>query len=371
LLDSVGDRLMQKLQYRKVGSTESLWVVHNVQDTGGTVRPQWAQINVTGATIATTPVQQQIYAPDSMLHRWMGSIAADRQGNVALGYSTSNGTSPNFPSIAYSGRLATDPPNSLSQSESQLIAGAGSQDNGLGRWGDYTAMSVDPVDDCTFWYTNEYYSSQAFGTSGDWQTRIGSFKFPSCTAVLPSTTALTSSKNPSIFGDNVTFTATVTASSGTPTGTVTFKDGATSLATVTLSAGKAAFATSTLARGTHSLTAVYGGSGSYAGSTSPVSSQVVNQQATSTAIVSSLNPSTFGNAVTFTATVKAATSGTPTGTVSFKDGATTLATVTLSAGKAAFTTSTLTRGTHSITAGYGGSVSYAGSTSPILTETVH
>jgi hypothetical protein len=270
LLDSLGDRLMQKVQYRKVGSAESLWVVHSVQDSGGTIGPQWAQIDVTGATIAATPVQQQIYVPDTMLYRWMGSIAADRQGNVALGYSTSNGTSPNFPSIAYSGRLATDPLNSLSQTESQLIAGAGSQDSGLNRWGDYTAMSVDPVDDCTFWYTDEYYSSQAFGTGGDWQTRIGSFKFSSCTAVLPSTTALTSSKNPSIFGDNVTFTATVTASSGTPSGTVTFKDGATTLATVALSAGKAAFTTSTLAGGTHSITAVYGGSGSYAGSTSPI-----------------------------------------------------------------------------------------------------
>jgi hypothetical protein len=369
MLDSVGDRLMQKVQYRKVGSTESLWIVHNVQDAAGTVSLQWAQIDVTGAKIATTPVQQQIYAPDTMLHRWMGSIAADRLGNVALGYSTSNGTSPHFPSIAYSGRLATDPLNGLSQSESQLIAGAGSQDNGIGRWGDYTAMSVDPVDDCTFWYTNEYYSSQAFGTSGDWQTRIGAFKFPSCTAVT--TTALTSSKNPSTFGDNVTFTATVTASSGTPTGTVTFKDSATTLATVTLSAGKAAFATSTLAGGTHSITAIYGGSVTYARSTSPVLSQVVNKQATSTTVVSSLNPSTSGKAVTFTATVKAATSGTPTGTATFKDGATTLSTVTLSAGKAAFTTSTLAGGIHSITAVYGGSVSYVGSTSPILTETVH
>jgi hypothetical protein len=371
MLDAVGDRLMQKVQYRKVGSTESLWVVHNVQNTGGTVRPQWAQIDVTGATIATAPVQQQIYAPDTTLHRWMGSIAADRQGNVALGYSTSNGTSPNFPSIAYSGRLATDPLNSLSQAESQLIAGAGSQNNGVNRWGDYTAMSVDPVDDCTFWYTNEYYSGQASGTSGDWQTRIGSFKFPSCTAVLSSTTALTSSKNPSVFGDNVTFTATVTAGSGTPAGTVTFKDGAATRATVVLSAGKAAFTTATLAGGTHPITAVYGGSASYAGSTSPVLSQVVNRQATSTAVVSSLNPSTFGKAVTFTATVKPATSGTPTGTATFKDGATTLATVALSAGKAAITTSTLALGTHSITVIYAASVSYAGSTSPKLTQTVH
>src|SRR5262249_2174656 len=98
-LDAIDTRLMQKVQYRKVGGAESLWVVHNVQNTGETVRPQWAQIDVTGATIATTPVQEQIYAPDTTLYRWMGSIAADSAGNVALGYSTSNGTSPNFPSI--------------------------------------------------------------------------------------------------------------------------------------------------------------------------------------------------------------------------------------------------------------------------------
>ena len=183
LLDAIDDRLMQKVQYRRVGNTESLWVVHNViSATNGPVQPQWAQIDVTGATIATMPVQQQIYAPDNTLNRWMGSIAADRQGNVALGYSTSNGTAPNFPSIAYAGRLVTDPLGTIG-SETQLIAGSGSQ-TGIERWGDYTGMSVDPSDDCTFWYANEYYSGSTNGGNGDWQTRIGSFKFSSCTATV-------------------------------------------------------------------------------------------------------------------------------------------------------------------------------------------
>jgi len=135
--------------------------------------------------ISTTPMQQQIYAPDTTLNRWMASLAVDGQGNMALGYSTSNETAPNFPSIAYSGRLVTDPLNTLPQSEVQLVAGAASQTKLCGdppqpcsRWGDYTSMSVDPVDDTTFWYTNEYYSSAANGASGNWQTRIGSFKFP-------------------------------------------------------------------------------------------------------------------------------------------------------------------------------------------------
>ncbi len=188
LLDSLSDRLMQKVQYRKVGAAESLWVVHSVQTSStSTVQPQWAQIDVTGGVIGTTAVQQQIYAPDTTLYRWMGSLAVDSQGNMALGYSTSNGTVPNYPSIAYSGRLATDPLNTLPQSEVQLVAGAGSQTlsffgQAVSRWGDYTSMSVDPTDDCTFWYTNEYYNSSANGSSGDWQTRIGSFKFPSCSA---------------------------------------------------------------------------------------------------------------------------------------------------------------------------------------------
>ena len=191
-LDNLEDRLLQKVQYRKVGASESLWVVHDVQNVSApvTVRPQWAQLDVTGQVIATTPAQQQIFAPDTTLNRWMPSLAVDGQGNMAMGYSTSNGTSPNFPSIAYAGRLAGDPLNQLPQTETQLVAGGGSQTNNCGgapcdRWGDYTAMSVDPVDDCTFWYTNQYYSSQTNGTSGNWQTRIGSFKFPSCGPSTP------------------------------------------------------------------------------------------------------------------------------------------------------------------------------------------
>ncbi len=184
-LDPLENRLMQKVQYRKVGSAESLWVVHTVGDgTTTTAQPQWAQINVTNKTIATTPVQQQIYAPDTTLYRWMGSLAVDGHGNMALGYSTSSATA--FPSIAYSGRLVADTLNQLPQSETPLVAGAGSQTNKdssntfISRWGDYSAMSMDPADDCTFWYTNEYYDTQAHGTAGNWQTRIGAFRFPGC-----------------------------------------------------------------------------------------------------------------------------------------------------------------------------------------------
>ena len=132
-LDSLGDRLMQKVPYRKIGSTESLWVVHSVMTSStSTVRPQWAQIDVSGGTVQTTPVQQQIYAPDTTLYGWMGSLSVDKDGNMALGYSTSSASSPNYPSIAYSGRLATDTLNTLPQSETPLVAGAGSQKNNCG-----------------------------------------------------------------------------------------------------------------------------------------------------------------------------------------------------------------------------------------------
>jgi uncharacterized repeat protein (TIGR01451 family) len=184
LLDSLGDRLMNRAQYRRVGARESLWMTHTVR-TGGdgsATGPQWTELDVSGGVIAPAPLQQQKYALDSTKYRWIGSIAADHAGNAALGYSVSSSTT--FPGIAYSGRLVNDPENNLSRTEVQLISGNGSQvncgDEHCSRWGDYTSMSVDPVDDCTFWYTNQYYSSQEKGDGGRWQTRIGSFRFPTC-----------------------------------------------------------------------------------------------------------------------------------------------------------------------------------------------
>jgi hypothetical protein len=181
----------------------------------------------------------------------------------------------------------------------------------------------------------------------------------------PNTTTVRSSASPSTFGQSVTFTATVNPN--TATGTVTFKDGSTTLGTGTLSAGSATFATSALSVGTHSITAVYGGDNTFATSTSTALSQVVNQASSTTAVSSATNPSTFGQSVTFTATV---TLSAATGTVTFKDGSTTLGTGTLSAGSATFATSALSVGTHSITAVYGGDTNFAGSTSTSLSQVV-
>jgi len=188
------------------------------------------------------------------------------------------------------------------------------------------------------------------------------------------TTALISSLNPAEYGQLVVFTATVShTGSGTPTGTVAFKNGSTLLGTGTISgAGKTSFSTSTLKISTGaSITAVYSGDTNFAGSTSPAVVQVVKQAGTSTAIVSSLNPSTSGTKVTFTATVKSSTSGTPAGSVSFYDGTTKLGTVSLSSGTAAYSTTALSVATHNITAVYAGNSDYSTSTSPILKQTVN
>jgi hypothetical protein len=123
-----------------------------------------------------TPIvfQQATLTPDRS-YRWMGSIAMDKQGNIAVGYSVSSASM--HPAIRYTGHAVNDPLNTLQQ-EVSLIEGNGSQTGqDLSRWGDYSAMQVDPADDCTFWYTNQY---QASNGAFNWHSRIGSFKFPGC-----------------------------------------------------------------------------------------------------------------------------------------------------------------------------------------------
>ncbi|MGO9228193.1 MAG: Ig-like domain repeat protein [Bryobacteraceae bacterium] len=187
--------------------------------------------------------------------------------------------------------------------------------------------------------------------------------------VTTTTTTVSSSANPSAAGQTVTFTASVTSSGGTPTGTVTFLDGTTTLATVNLGSGVATYTTSALSVGNHSITASYSGSGTYAASTSTILTQSVGVTATTTTLSSSANPSAIGQAVIFTAVVSGS-GGTPTGTVTFLDGSTPLATVALFSGVATATSSSLALGGHAITARYSGSASFAASTSAILTQSV-
>jgi large repetitive protein len=213
---------------------------------------------------------------------------------------------------------------------------------------------------------------------GDTNHASSSSAPPLMQSVLESTaTTLTSSANPSLFGQSVTFTATVTAPSGggvTPDGTVNFLDGATVIGTGTLAGGVATFATATLAIGVHSITAVYTGDAAngIVGSTSAVLSQDV-QATTTVALASSLNPSFYGQSVTFTATVSSSSTVAATGTVTFLDGGKVIATETLAGlpAVAAFTTSTLAVGTHPITVTYAGDSNNSSGTSPVVNEVVN
>jgi uncharacterized membrane protein len=187
--------------------------------------------------------------------------------------------------------------------------------------------------------------------------------------ITPTTTALSSSVNPSVFGQQVSFTATVTpnqSSSLTPTGIVTLSDGSTVLGTAALSSGTAIFNSSSLSVGTHTITASYAGDNNFGSSTSAAVTQIVNQTGTTTTLAASPNPANFGQTVTLTATITpvAPGAGTATGTVAFLDGATTLGTVTLnSAATATFTSSSLGPGSHNITASYGGDPNFTASAS--------
>ena len=174
----------------------------------------------------------------------------------------------------------------------------------------------------------------------------------------------------------MTFTAAVSAAapgSGTPTGSVTFYDGTTAIDTATLSKGSASYTTSALAVGGHSITAQYSGDTNFTGSTSATLTEAIRQASATTAVTSSVNPTVYGQSVTFTATVSAMppATGTPTGTVTFYDGATAIDTATLSNGAASYSTSALAAGGHSITVQYSGDTSFTGSTSATLTQVVN
>ncbi len=176
--------------------------------------------------------------------------------------------------------------------------------------------------------------------------------------------------NPSTFGQQVTFTATITGGVTTATGSVDFSDGGTSLGSGTLnSEGEATLSTSSLTAAAHTITATYAGDGGHAANSAQLT-QTVSQAGTTTSIGSSANPSDHGQSVTFTATVSPQNSGTPTGTVSFYDGANLLGTGTLSSGSATFSTSALADGSHSITASYAGDANLTGSTSSALSQVV-
>jgi hypothetical protein len=185
------------------------------------------------------------------------------------------------------------------------------------------------------------------------------------------TTTVSVDINPATYGQTVTLSAGVQTGSGSgPTGTITFLDGSATLGTATISNGAAQLAVSTLGAGSHSITAKYSGDANFAGSTSNALSETVNPASSSTAVVSSANPATYGQGVIFTATVQPSAGSTASGTITFLDGTTSLGTAALANNSAQITVSMLALGAHSITAVYGGSSNLAGSTSLPLAETI-
>jgi hypothetical protein len=184
-LDAIGDRLMFRLAYRNFGTNETLIVNHTVNAaTNPSYRAgvRFYELTRTSPNAPFTIAEQQTWAgaPGDTVHRWMGSGAMNFQGDIAVGYSVSSSTV--FPSIRYAAKLYTDPAGSgLAQGEQTIINGNGSQSSSSGRWGDYSDMTVDPADDCSFWYTQEYYLSSS---SSSWRTRIAKI-VPGTLAVSP------------------------------------------------------------------------------------------------------------------------------------------------------------------------------------------
>ncbi len=168
-----------RLAYRNFGTYEALVTNQSVEALPGVAGVRWYEVRRTNGQYSV--FQQGTYVPNDGVHRWMGSIAMDHKGNMALGYSVVNGVDVR-PGIRYTGRLAGDAAGQMTLGEGTIIDGTGVQLTTSSRWGDYTSMNVDPSDDCTFWYVNEYY--QVDGVIGvntaPWQTRIGSFRLPGC-----------------------------------------------------------------------------------------------------------------------------------------------------------------------------------------------
>jgi len=170
-LDVQGDKIMQRLVYRKVGRHESIVAAHSVATQGGGGGVRWYEFRLDKKR---NPVlyQQGTYAPGGF-YRWMPSIAMDKKGDIGVGYSF--GGVPNFPGQRFAAQQAGDPKGQLTLHETVLAQGEASQKNTL-RWVDYATTAVDPSDDCTFWYVGDYLKD---GDAG-YRTKIGSFRLPNC-----------------------------------------------------------------------------------------------------------------------------------------------------------------------------------------------
>ena len=189
LLGGLGDRLMYRFAYYDdplpVSTATDIahqpfqhwYVSHSVRAAGGQIGMRWYEFRAPQRTVPVTSLvlfQSGTYAPDSN-YRWMGSLAQDKMGDIALGYSLSSTTV--YTSVAFTGRLKTDPIGQMG-AEQIIFAGTGSQSDTSNRWGDYSSMSIDGSDGCTFWYAQEYYVVP--GATFNWSTRVASIKFSNC-----------------------------------------------------------------------------------------------------------------------------------------------------------------------------------------------
>jgi len=189
-VQSYRQRPTHRLAYRNFGTHEAMVTNQAVEARTRIAGVRWYEVRRVNGQYSV--YQQGTYSPDNV-HRWMGSAAMDRDGNIAIGYSVVDGVSV-YPGIRYTGRLAGDPLGEMTLSEEVIINGTGVQTTTNSRWGDYTSLNVDPTDDCTFWYVNEYYAVSGLplplpppplpppGTTAPFQTRIASFRLPGCSA---------------------------------------------------------------------------------------------------------------------------------------------------------------------------------------------
>ncbi|MFW5705603.1 MAG: GEVED domain-containing protein, partial [Bacteroidota bacterium] len=174
-LDDLADRLMYRLQYRNFGSHQAMVTNHTVNNGSGKAAVRWYELRNYGS--GWTLHQQGTYGPNDGNHRWMASIAMNAYGDIGLGFSVSGSST--YPSIRFTGRNSDDPPGQMTISETSIINGTKSQ-TGVSRWGDYSCMSVDPVNQSTFWFTSEYSNG-----GWNWRTRVASFDITPPNALFP------------------------------------------------------------------------------------------------------------------------------------------------------------------------------------------
>ncbi len=292
-IDTLSDRLMYRLAYRRFGDDHQTWLVSHAVNANGNIGIRWYEFRSPINTTTPTVFQQGTYAPDSTA-RFMSSLAMDKDGNIAMGYSSTS--SSQFPSIGITGRSSADPLGTMG-AETIVIQGTGEQTDSP--WGSYTSMALGG-DECTFWYSNEYYTVTS---ASNWSTRIASADFPNCVPLLDTQTTISSMPNPSTYFQPVMITALVTSPGGIPTGTVDFVDifngNQIPLCTgVMLNGGNAICLTQILSAGVHDqILATYSGDSQFSGSQGTDSPpQIVNRAVPA---FSNLTPSqsiTYGTA---------------------------------------------------------------------------